>query len=226
VAILLWERQLPLSQIARGLLVSLLACVVAWAPMNIGILVDIPGFLDYQRATAVVMSRKATPYQIAQIITPMIAGNITGLTAAGMLAWLFAPFVRRDVKFLMLWISVAIGFVAFSAVSGGLHVAPRYLLPFDELAFTLGCIAVLSLAQREGRSRLVGSLLMIAILASEAVGTAGVVKQATTAPMSSRCSEVLRSIAEPGRDKILAGSSVCGRIAHRWSGLGRRTPAP
>jgi Dolichyl-phosphate-mannose-protein mannosyltransferase len=206
VALLFWERKLSLSQITRGLLVSLLACVVAWAPMNIGILLDIPGFLDYQRAQVIVLTRNRTPYQIAQAIIPLIAGNVTGLTAAGMLAWLFAPVVRRDLKFLFLWISVAIAYVAFSVVSGGLHVAARYLLPFHELAFTLGCIAVLSLAEREGRSRLVGGFLTVAILASEAVGTAGVVKQATTAPMSLRCSEVLRSIAEPGRDKILTGS--------------------
>jgi 4-amino-4-deoxy-L-arabinose transferase-like glycosyltransferase len=119
VALLRWDCKLPWSRIARGLLVGLLACVVAWLPMNIGVLLDIPGFLDYQRATVVVMSRYGTAYQIAEHVIRLLVGNVTGLTAAGLLAWLFAPFIRRDVKLLILWGSVALAYVAFSAISGG-----------------------------------------------------------------------------------------------------------
>ena len=204
VALLRWKSKLPWSRIARGLLVGLLACVVAWVPMNIGILVDIRGFLDYQRATVVVMTREASSYQIAEHVIPILVGNISGLTAAGMVAWLFAPFVRRDPRFLVLWASAAFAFVAFSSISGGVKAEARYFLPYDELAFTLGCIAALSLAEREGRSKFVGGFLILALLASEGIGTFEVVKQALTTPMSVRCSEVLRTIAQPGRDKILA----------------------
>ena len=204
VALLRWDCKLPWSRIARGLLVGLLACVVAWVPMNIGILLDLPGFLEYQRATVVVMTRKGSAFQIVQYVIPILAGTITGLTAAGILAWLFAPFVRRDAKFLILWVSAAFAYVAFSAISGGLRTLPRYFLPYDELAFTLGCIAALSLAEREGRSRLVGAFLIVAVLAFEGLGSLEVVRQAMTTPMPARCSEVLKTIAQPDRDKILA----------------------
>lgn len=204
LALLRWNRKLPWSRIARGLLVGLLACVLAWIPMNIGILLDLSGFLDYQRATAVVMTRKGAVFQIARYVIPMLAGTITGFTAAGIVAWLFAPVVRRDAKFLILWVSTAFAYVAFCAISGGLRTLPRYFLPYDELAFTLGCIAALSLAEREGRSRLVGAFLILAILACEGLGSLEIVRQAMTTPMPARCSEVLRKIAQPDRDKILA----------------------
>jgi hypothetical protein len=204
VALLRWGCKLPWSRTAGGLLVSLLSCVIAWVPLNIGVLLDIPGFLDYQRATTIVMSRKASPYQIAEIVIPILTGTISGLTAAGALAWLFAPIVRRDAKFLFLWGSTVFAYVAFSATSGGLRIAPRYLLPFDELAFILGCVAALSLAARAGRLRLIGAVLIVAVLAFEGIGSFEVVKQAMTMPMAVRCSEIFKTIVEADRDKILA----------------------
>ena len=206
VALLRWESGLEWSKIARGLLVALMACVVAWVPMNIGILLNIPGFLDYQRATVVLMSRNATAYQIAEHVIPIIAGNLTGLTVAGMLVWLFSPCVRRDWRFLILWGSTFFAYVAFSTISGGLKTTPRYFLPYDELAFTLACIAALTLVERSGRRRLVGGFLTVALLVCEGLGSGEVVRQALTTPIRARCAEVLTAIADPKRDKILAAN--------------------
>ena len=213
VALLRWDCGLPWSRIARGALVSLLACVVAWVPMNVGILLDPLGFLDYQRATAIMMTREATAYQIARHVLGLLAENVSGLTAAGLLAWLIAPFVRRDPRFLNLWVSTVFAYVAFSAISGGLRIESRYLLPFNMLAFTLGCIAALSLIEWEGRSRVFGWFLTIAILVFEGFGFIEVVRQALTTPVSVRCSEVVESIADPERDRILTVSRyLIGRL--------------
>jgi hypothetical protein len=203
VGLLRWESGLEWSRIARGLLVAFVACVVVWIPMNIGILLDIPGFLDYQRATVVIMSRSATTYQIAEHVIRILAGNVTGMTVAGMLVWLFSPGVRRDWRFLILWGSAFFGFVAFSAISGGLKAAPRYFLPFVELAFTLGCIACLTLVERGGRSKLVGGFLTVALLVCEGLGSGEVIRQALAAPIPARCAKILTAIADPERDKIL-----------------------
>ena len=75
--LLRWECGLPWSQIVRAALVSLLACVLVWIPMNLGVLLDPLGFLDYQRATAIMMTREATAYRIAQHVIGLLAGNIT-----------------------------------------------------------------------------------------------------------------------------------------------------
>jgi hypothetical protein len=203
LALLRWDCKLPWSQIARGLAVALLTSAVASVPMNIGVLLDLPGFLDYQRATVVVMSSKGTAYEVAKYVIPMIAGTIGGMTAAGVLVWLFAPCVRHDRKFLFLWGSAAFAFVAFTAISGGMKTAARYFLPFNELAFTLACIAALSLANRQRSLGWIGGLLTLVILAFELAGSAEVVRQAMATPMPPRCAEVIKAIAQPDRDRIL-----------------------
>ena len=52
VALLKWDRKLPWSRIARGLVVLSLAFIVTWMPLNIGVLLDIRGFLEYQPASS------------------------------------------------------------------------------------------------------------------------------------------------------------------------------
>jgi hypothetical protein len=145
----------------------------------------------------------ARAYQIAELVVATLAGNITGLTAAGLMVWLFAPYVRRDRKFLVLWGASAFAYVAINAASWPVLI-PRYYLPYHELAFTLGCVAVLSLVERKGLSRAVGLFLAVAVLACSGVGSIEVVRQAMATPMAARCSEVIKAVAHPERDKILA----------------------
>ena len=151
-----------------------------------------------------VQRRPATAAQIAAHVVPLIAGNLTGLTVAGLVASLFAPLVRHDRKFLLLWCSTTFAYVAVSAISGS-TIRPRFLLSYDVLAFTLGCIAALSLVERNGLSRIIGILLAIAILACASIGAVEVVRQAMTTRMSARCAGVIEAIADPKQSKILTG---------------------
>ena len=206
VMLLRWEQRIPWTRIARGLLTVFLSSVVAWIPMNIGILIDIREFLSYQSATAILSIRDAPADQIIKHVVPLIAGNVSGLTMAGLAAWLILPLVRRDRKVLSLWLATVFAYVALIAASGGGFFAARYLLPYNALAFALGCVAALSLAERRGASRLAGVVLSCAILGYTAFGLSIVLKQAMTPPISVRCSAVLEAIAKPEQDKILAAS--------------------
>jgi len=142
---------------------------------------------------------------LPELAVRTLAGNLQGLTPAGLLAWLFAPFVRRDRKFLMLWGSSAFAYVAI-IVAFGRPIAPQYYFPFNQLAFTLGCVAAVSLLERTGVSRATGLLSTAAVLACAGVGSFEVVRQAMATPVGARCSEVIEAIAEPERDKILAAA--------------------
>jgi hypothetical protein len=204
-ALLRWDLGHPWSRIVRGFLAVLAACTVIWVPLNVGILADIRGFLDYQRIIAMVQTRSAPAYQVAKHVLTIIAGNVSGLTVAGFVAWLFAPWVRHDRKFLLLWGASALGFVAIPAISGT-TTQVRYLLPFATLALTLGCIATLSLCERRGLSQVAGISLVIAIVACESAGTIEVIRQAMALPMRKRCGEIIKAIAGPERDKILAAA--------------------
>ena len=178
--------------------------------MSIGVLLDIKGFLEWQRLALISVERApaAIGQQIAELVGSLFAGNISGLTAAGLVAWLLAPYVRRDRRFRVLWGSSALAYVAISAASWPVSNA-RYYFPFHELAFTLGCVAVLSLVERKGLSKPAGLFLAVAVLACSGVGSVEVVRQGLSIPMAARFSKVIKAIAHPERDKILAeGSSM------------------
>ncbi len=208
LALLIADRRLTRSRMAQGLLISFVTCVVVAIPLTIGVLSDIRAFFDYQRVSATINTRQATFAEFATNSVPFFLDNIGGLTVAGLVAYLFAPFIRRDARFLLFWISAAIGFCAFSYLAGK-SIVPRYVHPYVELAFTFGCIAIMSLYERSRRGRLVASCLGALVLASELVGSGILVKEGLTAPISARCAEVLAKVANPSSDKILT-SVTCG----------------
>jgi hypothetical protein len=203
-ALLRWDCRLPWSRVARGLLVSLIAYILVWIPLNIGVLLNINRFLEWQRflLIAVEAGQPATVYHIAELAVRSRFQSMEGLTAAGFLVWLIAPFVRHDRKFLMLWFSSAFAYVAINVASGPV-VYFRYYFPYDELAFTLACVAALSMLEREGLWRPLGLFSLVAILACAVDGSLEIVKEAMATPMGVRCSKVIKAIADPGRDKIL-----------------------
>ena len=170
-ALLRWDGDRPWSGIARGLVVSLAACVLAWIPMNLGALLDFKNFLEWQRFTLVIteLRQPTSAYHMAELAVQALAENLQGLTPAGLLVWLIAPFVRRDRKFLMLWGSSAFAYVAIN-VATGRPIDPRYYFPFDQLAFTLACVAAVSLLERTGVSRATGLVATAAVLASPEAG--------------------------------------------------------
>jgi hypothetical protein len=201
--LLIADRQLTRSRMAQGLLISLVTCIIVAIPLTIGVLGNIREFFDYQRVSATINTRQATFAEFAANSVPFFLHNIGGLTAAGLVTYLLAPFIRRDARFLLFWMSAAIGFSGFSYLAGG-SITPRYVLPFVELAFTFGCIAIMSLYERSSRGRLVASCLGALVLASELVGSGTLVKEGLTTPISAKCAEVLAKVADPSHDKILA----------------------
>ena len=205
VAILRWDGRQSWSQIARGLLVSFVVCVLTWIPLNIGLLLGMEGFLRFLHHQSVTQRHGGSLSDIAKSVVPVLVSNTTGLTAPALAVWLFAPLLRRDWKFLVLWGSTVLGILAFAAFAGtGAGTRARDMLSPAELAFTLTCIAALSLTERSGISKLAGLSLTVAILAGSIIGSAQIVRVALATPMSARCAQVIKAIARPERDKILA----------------------
>lgn len=209
LALLKWDRGLPWSQIGRTLVVMGASCVVAWIPMNLGVLLDLKSFFDWQRLALISVDTGApvTAYHKLELAVLGIPRNVDGLTIAGAVAWLVAPLVLRKRKFLVLWASSAFAYVAINIASDGPTIHLRYYFPYHQLAFTLACIAVLSLVGNKGLSRPVGLLLAVGILACECAGSVSVVGQAMATPMTARLPEVIKAIADPERDKILAAAA-------------------
>jgi 4-amino-4-deoxy-L-arabinose transferase-like glycosyltransferase len=205
--ILASEGTLPFKWIARGVGVTILAFALLWMPINIPVLLDLKRFLSYQQMLSTTQTGQTSVIHLTGLVIGMLGDTMDGMTWPALLAWAVAPLVRRDRRFLCLWFATAIAFVALSAVSGW-KVQSRHFLPISILAYTLGCIAALSLAERPGSARVLGISLTIAIAGCSTWGSATLVRQALEAPSVTRISEVIKSIAQPGREKILSGANL------------------
>ena len=207
VALLISEQRISRSRLAQGILVSIATSVVVAIPLTIGVLADLRGFLDYQRVSAAINTRQTSFAEFVAGSVPFFLNNIGGLTAAGLVAYLAAPFFRSDARFLVLWASAAIGFCAFSYLAGR-SISPRYVLPYVELAFTCGCIALMSTARQSRPGWTAAAWCLSALVFVSALwGTGTLVKEGLTAPLSTKIADVLVRIADPSRDKILSNVS-------------------
>jgi 4-amino-4-deoxy-L-arabinose transferase-like glycosyltransferase len=203
--ILAWQRGIPPGRIWRWLLVSGSVCILAWIPMNIGIILDLENYLGYQRVLAQMSVRGHSGSAVASRAIQMLASTTWGLTLPGLIAWLVAPVFRRESRFLCLWVPSVLAVIMQTALAGSRLVA-NHFLPYAVLGYTLGGIGAVSLCEREGMRRILSTALVGMILAWAGAGSADIVKQASAKPSSSRVARIIKAIARPGRDKILASS--------------------
>ncbi len=188
------------AEFVRPLLIASVVCVLVVIPANIGDVLDLKSFLEYQRWQAKTQWRPGSAYEIARALVVTLAANIT---IPGFIAWLSGPIVRQDRRFLALWGSSVIGLVAFAVLSGPRIYAYR-LPPFAVLALTLGSIAAMSLWERQGVSKLIGLSLAIAILCYMLAESFEVVRQSAAVPTPTQAANVIKAISDSDRGKILA----------------------
>jgi hypothetical protein len=139
----------------------------------------------------------------------MLSDNTLGLTVAGLAAGLLGVFVRRDGKFLVLWMAAVASIIASKALAGS-NFRTQYLLPPGLLLYTLGCVAAVSLIERKGISRWIGLCTTTAILVSALVGSFQIVTQAMRVPVKFRVAEAIKKICRPERDRILGATTDLG----------------
>jgi 4-amino-4-deoxy-L-arabinose transferase-like glycosyltransferase len=209
VVALSWGNRLPMARIARGLLVAGTIAILAYIPMNIGIFLDLKNFLEYQ-AFLRQMYTKSDPIAVsAHRVLSVLSDNWRGMTIAGLAAGLLAVCVRRDSKFLLLWIAAVTSIFAIAALSGS-TLRIQYLLPAGLLLYTLGCVAVATLVERKSIARWIGLLATMAILCSASIGSFQVAAQLMKVPTKFRVGEAIMKFCRPERDKILSITNDLG----------------
>ena len=191
------------SMILRGAGIAALTCVIVAIPLTVGILQDIRGFIDYQRVSVVLNRREGSLETLLGSALEFATANLGGLTAAGLIAYILAPLSRRDPRLWLLGGAAAIGFGAFTLLSGS-SIVPRYVHPYVLLGFTVACVGALSWVERPGSVRWLGIALTVGILGSVTLGSLTLLRQAIATPIGARTAEILRKHADPEKDKILA----------------------
>jgi hypothetical protein len=188
--------------IKHVLFVTVIAVPIAIL-LNIGIIIDIQSFLDYQRVSVTLNRRSGDWSAFTSSALDFGTKTVSGLTAAGMVAFFLSLYWCRDFKFLLFSLSSIFGFITFCIVSGQ-SIVPRYVHPYVVLAFCMACIGLMQLIEGTKSGRLVGVVVLAALLPSVLYGTFVVSRQALAAPIGSNAIEIIRANVVAETDKILA----------------------
>lgn len=175
--------------------VSVLVLLVLWPIMNIGILLDIEGFLAFQKIQTVMSVREEDPLGVGLPITLNIFGDaVTGLNpvilamAAVVPVWLLAKacrLARRDVL-LSVWVANAVSILGISMMVGTRQ--PEHLfLPNLYILLLLAALVLMDMV------RVYGGLAKAVLVTAAGVGfalmlagSAIVVQQARATPNAER----------------------------------------
>ena len=201
--------RVPLARIARGLVITLVTAVLAWIPMNIGILLAPKSFFEYQTVLRQMYSKRDPVVETLMNALQTLGSNVVGYTVAGLAAGFLGVFFRHDRKFLVVWASSMVSILTFSLLASR-RILPHHYLPPGVLLFTLGCIATVSLIERRGLLRIIGLIGSAAILGCTMIGSFQVVRQAMRAPIKFQVAEALQKTCRPEHDKILTATPEIG----------------
>ena len=198
--ILVLARREGLAQALRSFGLSVLVLLILWPIMNIGILLDIEGFLAFQKIQAVMSVREEDPFGVGLPITLGIFGDaVTGLNpvvfAISMVVpfWLVAKACTLSLRdaLVAIWVTNVISIVVISLTVGTRQ--PEHLfLPNLYIQLLLAAIVLMDMLRVYVRlPRIIIAVAALVGLGIMAGGTANVLQQALIQPNNERLADFL-----------------------------------
>lgn len=193
--IVVLARRESLGQAFRSFGMSVLVLLVLWPLMNIGILLDIEGFLAFQNIQTVMSVREEDPFGIGLPITLRIFGDtVTGLNpilfAISLVApvWLLARTCRLDLRdaLLAIWIANVVSVIVISLTVGTRQ--PEHLfLPNLTIQLLLAAIVLADMIRvYVNIPKLIVVFTACAGFLLMALGSANVLQQAVVQPVAAQ----------------------------------------
>lgn len=172
---------------------SVLVLLVLWPIMNVGILLDIEGFLAFQKIQAVMSVREDDPFGIGLPVTFGIFGDaVTGLNpvlfalAAIVPVWLLAKTCQLDKRdaLLAIWVTNLVSIVTISLAVGTRQ--PEHLfLPNLYIMLLLAALVLMDMVRAYvGVPRAIIVAAAVAGFGIMGAGAANVVQQARATPIA------------------------------------------
>ena len=174
---------------------ALLVLLVLWPVMNIGILLDIDGFLAFQKIQTVMSVREEDPFGIGLPITLAIFGDaVTGLNpvvfamSAVVPFWLVGTACRLDLRdaLIAIWIMNLLSVLAISLTVGTRQ--PEHLfLPNLYIQLLLAVVVLMDMLRAYvGIPRVIVATAALAGFAIMVAGATNVLQQALVTPNATR----------------------------------------
>ena len=229
IAHLLWLDRHRLSRVAGSAGVALLAAGVAWAVLNVGVLLDWREFKAYQNLLRLMWGGDeggGSGLPAVWKVTLLLGATTAGATLPGLVLGLASPaLVRGGVReegarvggvrdegiqarwrVGWLWGAMLISTLCIVAISGE-RMVPRLYIAQSTLLLLLAGVAAGSVAQSPRRwTRIGGGVAMTLLVVWATLGAAGVMRQAVAPPVGERVAKVLRNNADRGSSRILAAN--------------------
>ena len=217
---LLWgERRQPLKTTMRAAIIVAVSGIAIWLPLNIGIVLNVQGFIDAQVVQSQMSVRPATVDVVVRSWLESITSSKTGIPALVLALWplsvLGALLVVKTpgIRFRIIAVSTATlsGMVIIAAIAGSRQL-PYLYLPYTTLITTALAIAGLCLARTASHPARIAVLALLAGVAMLfATRAASVLHQAITPPISVRVAARITQIAPPGT-RIVSGIALGGAL--------------
>jgi hypothetical protein len=198
--------QNPFSFVIRTWVTIALATVLIWIPLNIGVLLNIRGFIDAQIVQSQIAMRKSnlgdsvaawfTTMTSEQAGVPLLVLTVWGCVPILCLVWLRKPEVRF--RILTMWASTLIAMVIIVKLAG-IRETGQLLLPYSIIiASTVLLIAGHLIKEPPGEMRISGGVILLVMAGFFVVEGAFVVQQARAQPVAREVAAAVAHLAPEG----------------------------
>jgi hypothetical protein len=197
----------PPRKTIRFLALSVGVGAVTWCILNIGAVLDLRNFLEFQALQSQMQRHAETPFGAALLTVKRLASGKHGLGAAIFLAFVASLFLVRQAPFVVLWLTPILGMFALAMIIGP-RIRNNIMLPATALAT---CLAGVALARwcsvRSPKLRILGWAAATLVFLFAGMATVARVVELVSPSSSDRASALVAEISE--RDtRILSGAKL------------------
>ncbi len=177
---------------------------LVWAPLNIGILLDLQRFLEFQKLQSLISGREAGLDALWTSTLPRLASDGYGASLAVLLLWVVSPALLPSFRYVSLWGVLGLAILSVAVIVGP-RVTDGLFVAHVTLMAAMAC-AALSTATVRGRwSSHLPLIALLLVTGDYAAGAFDVQRQAVRdSQLGEKLTRVVLSIATPGETRVLS----------------------
>jgi len=192
--------------VVRAWLSVAVATALVWIPLNIGILLNIRGFIDAQLVQSQMSLRNSTLHESLTAWFGTITSVDAGIPFLVLIIWLCVPIIclyavhKAQLRFglLTMWASVTLAMIIILDLAGSRQNS-QLLLPYSVIiASTVLLLAGHFIEEPSSKLRISGSAILIVMAGLFSVESAFIMRQAMAEPVAREVAVAVARFAPPG----------------------------
>jgi hypothetical protein len=190
--------------VVRAWLITGMVAVLTWIPLNIGILLNLRGFVDQQVALSQMNIRSNSLYESFTAWLGIVTSETSGVSPGILAIWLFTPLVcvlamrdsRPRFRLLAMWASVMIAMIIIIYMA---RQTSQLLMPYAVVITSTVLLVGGHLIDASARALRFSASAVLAVIAGLfLVQTTFILRQARAEPLASAVAAAVARYASPG----------------------------